>query len=75
MFPHEEFLKKALEECQISKLVMDLGGVYVALVGQQSELEWEFEQALKVDQILKEAAGKIADLGAKPKIQHPMDAK
>jgi hypothetical protein len=72
MFPHEEFLKKALEECQITKLVQDLGALYVSTVNAHGD-EDDFLLALSVNRILDEAAGKIADLGPKPIIPHPMD--
>ena len=77
MFPHEEFLKKALEECQITRLVQDLGNLYVSLVNMSipvtPEQDANFKIALKVCQILQKAADEIADLGPKPQIPHPMD--
>jgi len=63
-FPHEEFLAKALQECRISKLVQDLGGLYVSLVA--SDTSENFKIALEVNRILEQAAGEIADLGPKP---------
>lgn len=74
MFPHEEFLKKALQECLISTLVQDLANLYVALVNVSPENDDEdFQKALAVSQILQRAASEIALLGPKPKIQHPLD--
>ena len=72
MLPHEEFLQKALEECMISQLVRDLGNVYLMLVNRSGS-EADFVVALQVAAILSEASNKIADLGPKPKIPHPMD--
>ena len=75
MFPHEEFLQKACEECKISQLVSDLGGVYLTLVNRNIPSDRDFRIAMEVDRILKDAAEKIADLGSKLKIPHPMDNK
>ncbi len=74
MLPHEEFLKKAMEECQITALVNDLGTLYVTLVATNSKnSDDDFRTAMKVNQILKRAAEEISSLGAKPRIPHPMD--
>lgn len=73
MFPHEEFLKKALEECRITALVQDLGFLYVQLVAGSNASQEDFQTALAVNKILKKAAEEIADLGPKPVIPHPMD--
>ena len=69
MFPHEELLRKALKECRISQLVMDSGcNLYVHGRILPKCTAHDFEVAVKVSQILSEAAGAIADLGAKPDI-------
>ena len=79
MFPHEEFLKKALEECAITKLVSDLGSLYSSLVAQQTNCDdQDFAKSIEVYKILKDASAKIADLGLRgrmglPRINHPMD--
>ena len=76
MLPHEEFLKIALEVCMISKLVDDLGVLYVSLIANDPKYSMEeFFAALKVSQILQKASEDIAALGPKPKIPHPMDVK
>ena len=77
MFPHEEFLQKALEECMITQLVRDLGNLYFSLYvrmrnNKEISVE-EFTTVISVNRILDEAADKIAELGPKPKIPHPMD--
>ncbi len=70
MFPHEEYLKFALQDCMITKLVQDLGGLYVSLVSQNQEAtDADFATALQVNKILEEAATKIAALGPKPEIK------
>lgn len=74
MFPHEEFLKKALEECSITKLVQDLGSLYVNMINKNCTNE-EFQTALQVEKILVKASFEIADLGVKPHIPHPMDER
>lgn len=74
MFPHEEFLQKALEECMITTLVHDLGGIYTKLVNRHGTND-DFAMAMKVEQILNKAADEIAALGPKPYIPHPLDKR
>jgi hypothetical protein len=62
MFPHEEQLKLALRDCKITKLVQDLGTIYVQMNLASNE---SLSLALKVDNILKKAAEEIANLGPK----------
>lgn len=40
---------------------------------ENSKEDKDFKMALKVNQILEEAAAKIAGLGPKPKFSHPSD--
>ncbi len=68
MFPHEKYLKRVLEECQITKLVQDLGSLYINLVNIHGD-ENDFLIALEVSKILNDAAKKIAELGPKPQIR------
>jgi hypothetical protein len=76
MFPHEEYLKMAIEDCQISKLVDDLGGLYVGIVAKNEDAtDEEFQVALNVYKILQKASEEIAALGPKPQIPHPRDKK
>ncbi len=72
MFPHEEFLKKALQETTISQLVLDLGPLYIAIANTYGDDE-DFDKALKVERILTKAAQEIADLGPKVRPPHPLD--
>lgn len=76
MFPHEEFLVKALEECAIAKLVQDLGALYSTKVASSKKAtNEEFKKSLQVDRILQKAALEISDLGPHFRLPHPMDIK
>ena len=80
MFPHEEFLQKALEECSMTKLVQDLGDLYVSLCLKQNVTDAWLQKVLKVNKILDKAASDIADLGdvepiGIPRIVHPLDGQ
>lgn len=68
MFPHEEDLVRAIKCCKITKLVQDLGALYVDCtnVGATDE---EFLIAMKVERILMSAAKEISELGPKPQIK------
>ena len=69
MFPHEEYLTRALEHCMITQLVQDLAGLYVELTAANTQnTDEDFRTALQVCKILNKAAEEIAALGAKPKI-------
>ena len=67
MFPHEELLAKALNECRISALVHDLAGIYSDLA-IKAGTEEDFAQTMQIRKILLDAAEQIADLGAKPNL-------
>lgn len=74
MFLHENFLKKAMEECMITQLVHDLGMLYLAIVmTNPKNTDKEVQVAMEVCEILKRASGEIAALDEKPKIPHPLD--
>lgn len=76
MFPHEEFLVKALEECSITKLVQDLGTVYTTKVAAaENATDEDFSKSLQVSRILQKAALEIADLGPHYRLPHPMDKR
>lgn len=80
MFPHEEFLQKALEECSMTKLVQDLGDLYTSLCIKQKVTDAWLQKVLKINKILDKAASDIADLGdiepiGIPIIVHPLDRK
>jgi arsenate reductase-like glutaredoxin family protein len=74
MYPHEKYLQYCLEDCQITKLIQDLGNLYFSLVSKNENVsDQDLLIAMQVDKILQEAAIKIADLGPKPMIPHPLD--
>jgi hypothetical protein len=61
VFPHEEYLMKAMRETdfRLIGLVQDLGKLYLCEMTKDAD---KFEKALKISQILDKCAAEIAEV-------------